>query len=432
MKKLSFWVMMFMVMIVPVMMVSCGDDDEPVGGSTGPGGEPPMTQIDVNAQKQIISNTAEELIGKFNAADFRQVVDLFEYVDKNSQNGDEIGAWFEQCVQMCMVSFSDSLVENVYKLSNFYGQFELRNGLWTKTSSKVNFLEFNFTDDEGQPCSLRLTCSGKDTPVHHDSFDDTYRMYYEDNGEYYYLMTRIKNTFVIPENINITLTRRGNSVAAAQMTSNISLRGGDDEFDYKRDGIELSAEVSVGNYKWTVDKVAFNAGRSASFSESLSKDGQKLVSLSMTASGDVTDETNLSGGLTSLNFDILGKVAIKGNINDITKFSVIMEDVDDICTDEMMFKEKLQSANNLLDLKLYLNGSNSACAYLQLYPFVDEDSYYGQIWYYQPVIMFSDGTSYSTFASYFDETTYQGVIKKFYDMAYEFMALVDKNANIAW
>ena len=124
-------------------------------------------------QKQRLEQAANELMGLVDAADFSSVADLIDYV----------------AAGLCEVSATDDLVKNVYKASNFYGQFELRNGRWTQTASNVQYLEFRFTDGSGAPCSLRLDCSGAETPVHHDSFDDEEWDYNYSSDGYYSVMT---------------------------------------------------------------------------------------------------------------------------------------------------------------------------------------------------------------------------------------------------
>lgn len=434
MKKLVFFVMMFLTLSVSMTMVSCGDD-EPVGGQTDSGtgqdGEDVSGDslsgnvgLDINSQKKFIANTANELMSAISARDFMSASSLIEYVERISHDNSVLGTWIDDCMKLCQVSATDDIVKNVYKLSNFYGQFELVNGRWIQTADNVSYLEFNFTDSIGSPCSLRLECSGKETAVHHEAFDDEEWRYYYDGDGSYTLYTRIENTYVIPERIDVTLNQGGYTVASLEMLSKLSLKGGDGEFDYKRDAAELTVKASVGGYTWAIDRVAFNAGRSASFSESLKKDGTTLVSLTASAEGDITDEANPSGGITILDFDIMGRVRIAGSISDIAAFSANLASAEENDRNENTFKEYLKKANDGFDLKLYLGGSGESCAYMQLYPFADYD-YYGETWSYEPVIMFSDGTSYSTFESYFDEFTYSEVIQRFTELVDSFNAIGD-------
>ena len=250
MKKIKFFAMVFMALSVQSALVSCGDDNPwgdggieqggQTGGGSGDEGGQSAPGLSTVEQKQRLEQAANELMGLVDAADFSSVADLIDYVAENSSDGSEVDSWFDHCAGLCEVSATDDLVKNVYKASNFYGQFELRNGRWTQTASNVQYLEFRFTDGSGAPCSLRLDCSGAETPVHHESFDDEEWDYNYSSDGYYSVMTRIENTFVVPERIDVTLTQGGATLATASLGSDISISSGSGDFDYKRDRAELS------------------------------------------------------------------------------------------------------------------------------------------------------------------------------------------------
>ncbi len=249
MKKIKFFAMVFMALSVQSALVSCGDDNPSgdggieqggqTGGGSGDEGGQSAPGLSTVEQKQRLEQAANELMGLVDAADFSSLADLIDYVAENSSDGSEVDSWFDHCAGLCEVSATDDLVKNVYKASNFYGQFELRNGRWTQTASNVQYLEFRFTDGSGAPCSLRLDCSGAETPVHHESFDDEEWDYNYSSDGYYSVMTRIENTFVVPERIDVTLTQGGATLATASLGSDISISSGSGDFDYKRDRAEL-------------------------------------------------------------------------------------------------------------------------------------------------------------------------------------------------
>ena len=116
---------------------------------------------------------------------------------------------------------------------------------------------FNFTDGEGEPCSLRLVCSGYNTLIHHASFDEYNAEATNTAGQSVRVSQRVENSFVLPERIDVTLTKGGSTVATAELASAVQLRGGDNEFDYKRDAVDLALAVSVGEYRWAIDRIAF-------------------------------------------------------------------------------------------------------------------------------------------------------------------------------
>lgn len=438
MKKIKFFAMVFMALSVQSALVSCGDDNPSgdggieqggqTGGGSGDGGGQSAPGLSTVEQKQRLEQAANELMGLVDAADFSSVADLIDYVAENSSDVSEVDSWFDHCAGLCEVSATDDLVKNVYKASNFYGQFELRNGRWTQTASNVQYLEFRFTDGSGAPCSLRLDCSGAETPVHHDSFDDEEWDYNYSSDGYYSVMTRIENTFVVPERIDVTLTQGGATLATASLGSDISISSGSGDFDYKRDRAELSLAVAVGAYGVAVDRVAFNAGRTAAFSQKLTKDGRELVTLAMEADGDLTDDDNLTGRLTSLDFNILDKVWLKGSISSIDRFARYLESAGANSRDEAVYKADLERANGLMELGLYFAGVDGPSASMRLYPF-SERGYYGEEWYCEPVLVFPDGSSYSTMQSYFADGFFESVIESFKKLGDDFVRVFDQEAG---
>lgn len=438
MKKIKFFAMVFMALSVQSALVSCGDDNPSgdggieqggqTGGGSGDEGGQSAPGLSTVEQKQRLEQAANELMGLVDAADFSSVADLIDYVAENSSDGSEVDNWFDHCAGLCEVSATDDLVKNVYKASNFYGQFELRNGRWTQTASNVQYLEFRFTDGSGAPCSLRLDCSGAETPVHHDSFDDEEWDYNYSSDGYYSVMTRIENTFVVPERIDVTLTQGGATLATASLGSDISISSGSGDFDYKRDRAELSLAVAVGAYGVAVDRVAFNAGRTAAFSQKLTKDGRELVTLAMEADGDLTDDDNLTGRLTSLDFNILDKVWLKGSISSIDRFARYLESAGANSRDEAAYKADLERANGLMELGLYFAGVDGPSASMRLYPF-SERGYYGEEWYCEPVLVFPDGSSYSTMQSYFADGFFESVIESFKKLGDDFVRVFDQEAG---
>ena len=438
MKKIKFFAMVFMALSVQSALVSCGDDNPSgdggieqggqTGGGSGDGGGQSAPGLSTVEQKQRLEQAANELMGLVDAADFSSVADLIDYVAENSSDGSEVDSWFDHCAGLCELSATDDLVKNVYKASNFYGQFELRNGRWTQTASNVQYLEFRFTDGSGAPCSLRLDCSGAETPVHHDSFDDEEWDYNYSSDGYYSVMTRIENTFVVPERIDVTLTQGGATLATASLGSDISISSGSGDFDYKRDRAELSLAVAVGAYGVAVDRVAFNAGRTAAFSQKLTKDGRELVTLAMEADGDLTDDDNLTGRLTSLDFNILDKVWLKGSISSIDRFARYLESAGANSRDEAAYKADLERANGLMELGLYFAGVDGPSASMRLYPF-SERGYNGEEWYCEPVLVFPDGSSYSTMQSYFADGFFESVIESFKKLGDDFVRVFDQEAG---
>lgn len=455
MRKISFMAMMLMALSLPMTMVSCGDDDEPAteqggnpggggedgeddgddgtpgGGEETPGGDVSAEAIDTLKQKQVLEATANEIMSKISATDFEEVVDLFEYVESATSDGSEVERWFDYCVSLCEGKPADDVISNIYVMSNFYGQFELRGGRWVQTASNVNYIEFNFTAGNGDPCSLRLTCSGTDFPIHIDEYDEESPFEVNHTGSTRSYTQRVENTYVLPERINIRLAKDGRFLAEADIESRVDLNRPDGYFDYKDADVDLSIAVTAGNYRWAVDRVAYSAGRTAAYEESLSVAGETLVSLKAEASGDITNEADPNGDITTLELAILDRVKVGGQIDDVAAFSRYIEDANGNDHNEAAFKENIDNANRLMNIGVYFDGSSTPSASLKLYPFASY-GYYGERWSAQLVLAFPDGTSYSTFGSFFSQEAFQGVIDRFTELAGDFVGLVNPGAGVDW
>lgn len=430
MKKLSLIVMLFMTLSLPMTFISCGDDDgdktENPGDNPGGGDEPinPGESMDVAQQKQKLESTAMELMNKINAADFKNIADVVGYAAVTSQNGDVVEEWAESCARLCVQSTSDQLIKMLYQASNFYGQFELQNGKWIKTGSERGNVQFKFKDGANNDCLLTLTYSENGTKVHHESFDEEDWEYYYNNGNYYEIRTRIENTYVIPEKMEVTLTQGGTKLVDAVVTSALSITDASGEFNFNTDKAEVTANIKVNNYSVVVDKAAFNAGTSASLSAKFMKDNETLISLAMTGTGNLSDIENPVANDVTLDLDLIGKVQLKGKITEISKMKGYMQEAYSNAGNESAFKESVNKMNQLMDVNMFFDGNDTKRASIKYYPFI-ESGYGSEEWYVEPVMMFPDGSGYSTMQSYFDATTFATVITKFSNLINDFMGLTD-------
>ncbi len=448
MRKFSVMAMVFMALSLPVTMVSCGDDDpveQPGGGGGGQGGDQgdgddegqggqgtPGGVLSENEAKERLNNVADNLISQLNSADFNELSDVWYDVERETTDGSVFDSWIDAALDACEVHTAGDDILRLYQAANFYGQFELQDGKWVQTDTDVNNLALVFNDKQGNRCSLIVACSAGGTEIHHEEFDDEewdWVSSYPYGG--YYVTTRYENRFVVPEQINLRFTRGGQTPIEATVNTNLRLSDPSGEFNYKTDMAEVTVEVKAENYSVVVDKVMFNAGREAAASVTFSKGGRKLISASVEAAGDLSDDNNPMGSVSPIEIDIMGEVQLRGYINDIHLLSDCIEEADDNEGNETLFKDAVERANQYIDLGLYFNSSERSAS-VELYPFEDRGWYY-TYWYYEPVMKFPSGASYS-FEQYFDEDYFDNVVRRFKDMVESFVKLVDETEgeNIDW
>ncbi len=422
MKKILFYVMLlFMTVAVPVTLVSCGDELEEMGGG-GSGDTPPAdlehSVTSVTAQKQCLEKTAIELMNNIDASDFESIVNMADYLTEEIEDGSELEEWAKAAMSLCKLSSEEEITRNLFKASNFYGEFSLKNGKWELDSKNVDCLKFNFNDEAGKACCLQISHSGKETKVHHSAFDTEYYDWWYGFEEYMYY----ENTFMIPENIQVNLTQKGSSLVSVNVKTSIKISDGA-EFDYTKDVASITTTTKIKSYEIVLDKFNYSEGKKASISAKFNKSGRTLMTASLDAVGDITDEENLYGSVTNVSFGMLDNVKIAGKIQDINKLEKYLEKADENDDNEETYKNCITSANELIDLGLYFYGKRTS--YVELYPFEEED-WYDTYWACEPIIKFADGSGHATLAEYFDEMFFDSVIRKFQSLLNDFDTLVDE------
>lgn len=424
MKKISLIVMLFMTLSLPTFVACDSSDDknltEENGGGNGDGGG-----ASADSQKQKLESVADELMGKVSADNFRNITDLFDYVETMSNDETAVEDWFEACQEACLISGGRSADKRyLYSASNFYGQFELIGGVWVKKGSARN-LQFKFRDSSNRECVLLLTHSGKDTKVHHDEFDEENWYYNYSYGSY---VERTENAFVIPENINVTLTQGGNQLVSAEVRTKLSISDASGEVRLDRDRAEVTSAVRVNDYSFIVDNAAVNAGSSASLTARFMKGSEVLLSAKVQGDGYTNSDEEVTVKKATMTAEVLGnRLRIAGTVSDMSRFSDYLKEADNNEYDGDNFKRAIDRANSLLDVKVYFDGNGTPSSTITLYPLVEDSYYYGygEKWTYEPVFNFSDGTGYSTFGDYFDDDVFEDIIDRFERLMDDFADLVN-------
>ncbi len=432
MKNFKYFTMLSFAAMVSVATVSCGDDGDSNGGGANGGGTGGSEQIDnvvtPAAQKAKLESIANELAGKVNANDFRNFKEITKVVE-NSETS-VIKDWLEGCLNACETgSVGDSVFYKLYTLSNFTGSFELKGNKWVNQNADIDYLQFVLKDNSGNDCVLKLTHSGKETTVHHEVFDENdydYRYIGGYWGGYYEKYVACKNirSYAVPENINVTLTQGGKTVVSTDVHTTLNIGSGD--VDIARDGAEVSVTTIVNDYKIVLQKALYSKGTSASVpSFVMTKGGEELVNLTAKATGDISDLDNPVVKTASFEVKVLGgKARVVGNLTDGQTLQRNLENADKNERNETEYKRYITNANTLIDVKMYLNNSNTYGAYLRLQPF-EKNYYWGKEWVYKPVLVFGDGSSY-TFEEYFDEVTFDNVINKVQNIIDDFVRMFGK------
>lgn len=456
-KKMNFR-LMAMVTLVAATLASCGDDS--------PSNEPsqpvtPVTPTTDNAmtpdeQKSRLEQVALEFMDLTPSSDFEQIADLGDYMRNNygeNYDWESVGEWAIDLwtkTRKAVGTSSDqdrwgynyvyTNYEAVILASNFTGHFTASNGKWVRTDASD--LQFIFNDQKGQQCVLSLVTSGNVKRVH--AFDIEEYDHYEGSTEYY---DRTQNTVGVPENVVVMLTQGGKQVLKTSVTIDLNSIT-DNEFNLTKGNITASVTQEFNNgYRIAVSQVAYTAGTQASASCVVTKNGKTLVTAA--AAGSLSDipDCNVSAFSASnfdidnydtesanskspyVKLDILGKVQIQGKVSDVRKFVDYLNKADDSSDTESTFKSYINQANSLLDVNIFYDGTATKQASVRLEPFV-EDSWNGRTyWTAEPVICFFDGSSYSTFEAFFNDTDFKNTIDSFKRLANRYAGLVGESID---
>lgn len=464
-KKFVYLLSAALLVAAPTLtLTSCGDDD-PVennggnnGGNTG-GGDDSGTdtgKLSPDAQKAKFETVGQELINEFSAKNFTELTDLCEYVDDNYINDPDfdhsvVSKWFEEALDACTELdhtenesdgyedwngtharyYTTKYYNRLYVLSNFTGHFTAGKNSWTKTAA--DDLQFNFTDQDGNPCTLKLTTSGKTITVPMGESEGVYD-YRADGNDFYITQEYFDEYIEVPENIELTLTQNGKTVAAATVKSDLS-KVDTENLDLNKLALSTSATCEIEGYTLQVNRVAysFETGN-AEVTVSLTKGNKALLSGSITAKNvkvNLDSENEDAGILTSgdgvnVSLNVLGKVRIEGvcdNLGDVVDY---LQNCDAHKYDESNFKANLKLANEFLHLGTYFDNSSTKQTDVILgAKFVETPwSSSGKgYWTCEPLLKFDDNTTYS-FGDYFNEDSFKPLINSFTDLLQSFADLV--------
>lgn len=443
-----------LVLGAPTVLSSCGDDEpDPIEKPNNPDtpntpgdnnqGE---TKLDSESQKLKLQATAQKFMKEVPADEMRNLSQLADYVndayiDNSKFSNDVVTDWFEELIDSNLSpdgkpdgkdDFSKYWRKEYYKriieLSQFKGKFVAGKEGWTK--SNADDLQFEFKDQNGITCVLTLKTSGKTAKVYVGETwgDSYYEKINEVNGEEYWKWVyKIEKNYVyVPEHITTTLLQGDNTLVSAEVNIDHSQFSGP-EYDLSKDAVSTNATVKINNYVWVVDRAAHNSKEGSAYVKgSMSKAGKTLVSFEASAADTKLDEDGelLQGGAAKVSVNILDEVQIKGTCSNVKTFADYMDKADQFEENESQFKSYVNQANSLLNLGIYFNGGSMRQAKVQLECF--EDGYANwKDWTYEPVLVFDDNSTYSTFTAFFNETSFREVINSFEDLVRSYEKLIE-------
>ena len=436
-----------LVLGAPTVLSSCGDDEpDPIEKPNNPDtpntpgdnnqGE---TKLDSESQKLKLQATAQKFMKEVPADEMRNLSQLADYVndayiDNSKFSNEVVTDWFKKLIDSNL-SFDgkedinnywrEEYYKRIIELSQFKGKFVAGKGGWTK--SNADDLQFEFKDQNGITCVLTLKTSGKTAKVYVGETWGDCKYEPTIDGEYSKRVDVIEKNYVyVPEHITTTILQGGNTLVSAEVNIDHSQFSGP-EYDLSKDAVSTNATVKINNYVWVVDRAAHNGKEGSAYVKgSMSKAGKTLVSFEASAADTKLDEDGelLQGGAAKVSVNILDEVQIKGTCSNVKTFADYLDKADQFEENESQFKSYVNQANSLLNLGIYFNGGSMRQAKVQLECF--EDGYANwKYWTYEPVLVFDDNSTYSTFTAFFNETSFREVINSFEDLVRSYEKLIE-------
>lgn len=445
-----------------------GSDSDPVTPVT-PSGKDAMSPAE---QKEYLEKVAIEFMNAIPSSDFNEIADLGKYINETygeDYDWDEVGDWAENIFDTAKKALGTQTTEtenyswggytstynDIYTnynsllfASNFTGHFTAQNGKWNL--SKANDLQFIFKDQSDRECIIKLETSGNIKKVHAFNLDEWQGSDYNNNGNdytYNYYYDRTQYTIGVPERIVVTLTQGGSQVIRTTVNIDLNSITGE-EFDISKNSLTASMTTELNNgYKFETSQIAYTANQKASATFSMTKNGKALVTAAV--SSDISDlpSCNVSAFTSDFDLDdydtdkanakkayakldIMGKVQIQGTVSDVRKaVDYINKAEEDYKYDEANYKSYINQANGLCDMNLFYDNSATKQATIKLEPFTEESWGGHTKWISKPVICFYDGSSYSTFEAFFNETDFKKVIDSFKSLANKYADLIDEEID---
>lgn len=440
----------YILLALPLMLSastvlsSCGDDepdptekpDNPETPDTPGNNNQGETKLDSESQKLKLQATAQNFMKEVPADEMRNLSQLADYVNNayinNSQfSNDVVTDWFDKLIDSNLTpdgkkEFTygrEEYYKRIIELSQFKGKFVANNKGWTK--SNADDLQFEFKDQNGITCVLTLKTSGKTTKVYvGETWGDCYEGIEEGSWKWVDVIQR--NYVYVPEHITLTLLQGNNTLVSTEVNIDHSQFTGP-EYDLSKDAVSTNATVKINNYVWVIDRAAYNGKEGSAYVKgSMSKAGKTLVSFEASAADTKLNEDGelLKGGAAKVSVNILGEVQIKGTCSNVKTFADYMDKADSNEENESLFKSYVNQANSMIDLGIYFNGGSMRQAKMQLECFEDGYSDW-KYWTYEPVLVFDDNSTYSTFTAFFNETSFREVINSFEDLVRSYEKLIE-------
>ena len=410
-----------------------GENDESQDGGNNQGGENdnPADPEKVYKDKEDFQRIAIELMDEFDTSDFEHIMELAEYICREYAEYEtgEAEEWLDDCLEELYTELESDksypVYETIYKASAFKGKFVAENGRWKRYDS--DNLSLHVKDQNGNPCEIVLTTSGRTKKVHcWDEESWYYEYWWDEYGNYHWnegIGSEERIWIEVPENITVVLKQNGNKLAEAVLNADLSSMQGSD-FNLSKDKYNINARVYFNGYSFNIDNISYENKKESTVAFSFKHGNKNLLTANLSITPQIDepvagfDEDDFLKTFDSKNnnisINILDQMELKGSCNSFRDLLNVIDEEWDEHTDSKI--------NRYLDINIYFYGAKEPAARIEFESFED-DKYYYTDYDLEPIIIFND-KSRNSLEDFFNEDDFRRAIDAFNDLLNGFEDLI--------
>ena len=400
-------------------------------------GGAPAGALTPDQNKERLSQIGTDFTKAIPASDFDELDQLARHIKDTYCNDDQtedVENWAEDCFKsLTATALPDEITDyatykytqRIYVLSQFHAHLTYNDNedsqKW-EVQNGTNDLQATCKDQNGQQVVAKLTTSGSPKKVFIGEIETDKDYEY---GSYRTIYEMDKAYAVIPENINITLTRGNQALVSITVKTDLSSISGEN-FDLSKDAATVSMKVQLAGYDIQCNRVTAQANKEsgAVVNFLINKNGKKLLSADVTATvglptglvwsentdtDDFEDKiVDVSGKVSVCKLDVLGQLQVTAVCSDAKKIKNQFETADDNRKDASIVQNCAQEANSCFTAQFFYDGSSTAQGRMELEATPNSK---GTKYNLEPVIVFPDGSRYNMInESYFNEDNFKSLV----------------------
>ena len=427
MKKIIYYFLMLPMLFAGVAcFTSCSEEDVK---------KEKNSVLNEEDSKKELENIASQLCDEFVASDFENILDLAEYISQECEKYDAED--HEEWLNDILNGFKKLKEHNglyptyeiYYRLSAFKGKFVANENSHRLERSESDNLSLHIKDQNGNPCEVIITTSGKTKTVYCATDTDyNYNYGWDENYNYYWNETieDVEKYYIeVPEKVTAVLKQNGIKLAELVINTDLSSMVGEN-FNLYKDKYSANATAYFNGYTLSLENLYYENKQESKIAFNFKHGNRTLISANISATPEIyitdfeeeweDEDINSKNNIVTIN--ILDEMQIKGSCNNLSRLIEALDEEWGVNTDSKV--------NKYFNIDVFFNNSGEASAKIELESTKEE--YYEYQYVYNPytgnyepqyvcmtdydlmpVIVFNDG-SRNSIEDFFNEEDFENTI----------------------